>query len=749
VTVIDTLAIARNLRARGFSVIPLDHPDETTTDDPQEVGKVPVVRWKEFQTTPATDDILRRWFGNGHKRNIGIATGRVSGVVVVDADSAEGLEWMRANLPPTPIRTRTAKGEHWFFGHPGPPVRNKARIHTGNAAVKIDIRADGGQVVAPGSKHVTGVIYEPIGTWGSISDLPMFDPSWLELEASASEPEAETRRARERADRKDVLRRARAYLDAIPPAIEGDGGDTHTFQVTCRVVRGFDLNDADALEVLRPWNARCAPPWSESELRDKIAGARKYGTEPIGELASRGLILNPNDPLPSAREFVARAHTIDDTLALRHQSHVFLSYERSAGAYVERDEASVRADLYAFLEPAKRRGEEGKVTPFQPTRSKVENVLDALRAVTNLPASMAAPCWLQNDPGLRPLDVLACPNGLLHIPTRTLHPPTPDFFTLNAIDFAYDPWAPKPRQWFVFLKSLWPEDDESIETVQELFGYLLTPDTRFQKIFLVVGPPRSGKGIKGRILRCLVGERNACSPTLAAFGRDFGKHVLIGKTVALISDARIGGRTDTASVAETLLSISGEDAQTVERKFLPDWNGKLSTRFVLLTNELPRITDVSGALAKRFIVLALQNSFYGKEDLGLYDRLVPELPGILLWALEGRDRLCARGHFRQPASAQELIQEFVDLGSPEATFLRQRTRVEPGASVAQRELFAEWVQWCAENGRDKPGTAQTFGRNVRAALPWVTTRQLGARGEQERHWEGLRLLERAASQSEM
>jgi hypothetical protein len=52
------------------------------------------------------------------------------------------------------------------------------------------------------------------------------------------------------------------------------------------------------------------------------------------------------------------------------------------------------------------------LVPFKPTRSKVENVLDALRAVTNLPASTAAPYWLRNDPGLDPLDMLACPNGL-------------------------------------------------------------------------------------------------------------------------------------------------------------------------------------------------------------------------------------------------------------------------------------------------------------------------------------------------
>jgi putative DNA primase/helicase len=451
------------------------------------------------------------------------------------------------------------------------------------------------------------------------------------------------------------------------------------------------------------------------------------------------LVLNPSDPLPSAREFVARQHTVGRVLTLRHHVGAFYAYE-SGGAYQERDDASMRAALYHFLEPAYRPSDDEDPKRFQPNRAKVENVLDALRAVCNLPGTYRPPCWLAAPHlPLDPFDMLACPNGLLHIPTRTLYPGTPHFFTLNGIDFSYDAAAPPPTHWLAFLASLWPDDAELPATLQEIFGYVLTPDTRQQKIFMLVGPPRSGKGITGRVLRCLVGDRNVCSPTLAAFGRDFGKQVLVGKTLALISDARIGGRTDTAVVAETLLSISGEDAQTVERKFLPDWNGKLAVRFVLLTNELPRLGEVSGALAGRFVILPLTHSFYGREDLELFDRFVPELPGILNWALAGRDRLVARGHFVQPTAAVDVIQELADLASPEATFLREWTRREAGAEVSQKALFEAWKMWAGANGRDHAGTAQTFGRNVRAVLPWVTVGRKGSRGEQERCWKGLRL----------
>ena len=80
------------------------------------------------------------------------------------------------------------------------------------------------------------------------------------------------------ADRKE---RSRSYLSKVPPAIAGQHGDVHTFRTCCRIVRGFGLDDDDALDVLADWNARCQPLWTEAELRDKIRRARTYGCEPI------------------------------------------------------------------------------------------------------------------------------------------------------------------------------------------------------------------------------------------------------------------------------------------------------------------------------------------------------------------------------------------------------------------------------------------------------------------------------------
>ncbi len=92
-----------------------------------------------------------------------------------------------------------------------------------------------------------------------------------------------------------TLERARRYVAAIPPAVAGNGGDAATFRVCCRLVRGFALEDEDALNVLADWNSACTPPWSDEELRAKLQGARRYGREPVGGLLVGSLTHSRSD----------------------------------------------------------------------------------------------------------------------------------------------------------------------------------------------------------------------------------------------------------------------------------------------------------------------------------------------------------------------------------------------------------------------------------------------------------------------
>ena len=189
---------------------------------------------------------------------------------------------------------------------------------------------------------------------------------------------------------------------------------------------------------------------------------------------------------------------------------------------------------------------------------------------------------------------------------------------------------------------------------------------------------------------------------------------------------------------ERLLSISGEDILTVDRKYLSSWTGKLTTRLTILTNELPAIADPSGALAGRFLTLQTENSFYGQEDPNLSETLLGELPGILSWALEGLDRLRERGHFIQPQSGKELVQELEELGSPIRAFIGERCEVGPGHSITIDKLFKAWKKWCASNDNTS-GNKQSFGRDLKAAVLGLKLTQPRVDGKQIRKYQGIHL----------
>ena len=156
-----------------------------------------------------------------------------------------------------------------------------------------------------------------------------------------------------------------------------------------------------------------------------------------------------------------------------------------------------------------------------------------------------------------------------------------------------------------------------------------------------------------------------------------------------------------------------------------------------------------GALASRFIVVALRNSFYECEDPRLFDRLEPELPGILAWALDGWDRLNGRGYFVSPVASAGLIRQFEELNSPVGAFLDACCEVGPKFEEAQRDVFSAWCVWCIDNGRDRPGTAQSFARYLRSRLPRLTAIRLQKGGLRRWYWQGLRLTDQGRKASGM
>lgn len=418
-----------------------------------------------------------------------------------------------------------------------------------------------------------------------------------------------------------------------------------------------------------------------------------------------------SDPLSATKLFVRERHQHAEGSLLRTWHGAF--YRWGAAHWREITEADVKSQLYDFMD--RQPGSD-----YRPDQTRINKVLDALRhaPTVHLDSALMPPCWISGASPAPAADLVACANGLLHLPSRSLFPSSPRFFNLNAVPFDYNPHAPPPAEWLGFLATIWPSDPEAIATLQELFGYLLTPDTSQQKIFLMVGPKRSGKGTIARVLAGMLGPANVAGPTLDSLSKDFGLQPLIGALAAIVSDARISKRADQAQIAEHLLRISGEDRVTVNRKYLPPITMQLATRFLLLSNELPRIADASGAMASRFVIFTMNQSFLGREDPGLTSRLLRELPGVLVWAVEGWHRLRTQGYFKPPASSAAASQELADLGSPIAAFVRDRCVLSPHFEVATDALFVEWCDWCVRN-HSHPGDKITFGRDLGSAFPQI------------------------------
>lgn len=750
---------AESYARRGWSVIPIPHQSK----NPGFKG------WEQMRLSVES---LDQHF-NGHPQNIGVLLGEPSGWLIdVDLDHLRAVELAPQFLPATSaIFGRPGKPRsHWIYRVSAPAATKKFRSKS--AGMLVEFRSTGMQTVFPPSTHESG---ESIG-WDQEDHEPatvepgellecvqrLADAVKVELGEKQSAPEKKkrtktqpqpTRAAQTNVDVADRSARCLAAMLRISITDQRDGSH-RLFVAACRAVE-YDLDDAAALTTIREY-ARQKPfpkSWTDDEIvrriRDAEALCRRgqaFEEDAEGCISLGGrdpqsgrLVLSPKKTLPTAEAYVRDFHLQPEGRSLHCYAGLIMEWRDNR--YSEVEDNAVRQRLQVWLHESlryifNRSTEELELVDYESNPGTVNSALESIRAFTHLPATVASPTWLGDAPkNLPPDEILPCRSTLLHLPTMQHYPATPRYFTVNALEFDPDPAAPQPMAWHQFLHQLFDGDIESLDLLQEWFGYCLTGDTSQQKMMLMVGPKRSGKGTIARVLTRLIGNGNVSGPTTSSLAGPFGLQPLIGKTLAIVSDARFHGE-NIATVVERLLCISGEDTLTVDRKHMTSVTMKLPTRFMFLTNEFPRLTDASGALAGRFVILRFTQSFYGKEDTGLTDRLLGELPGILNWAIEGWRRLRDRGHFVMPTSVRDVVQEIEDLSSPVSAFVRDTCSVGPGHRISVDSLYEAWKRWCEDEGRQAVTTKQTFGRDLAAAIPGISRRRGTA---QQPFYEGIAL----------
>lgn len=251
--------------ARGWSVIIVE---------PR--GKRPLVRWEEFQRRRPDESELRSWLGRRPDANLAVVTGAVSGLVVLDVDPRHGgiaslARWERQHgaLPHTIEAQTGGGGRHLYFAHPGGQLRNRVGLAPG-----LDLRGDGGLVVAPPSLHPSGGCYRWLPGHGPEEARPAPLPGWLLEIARGDTP---------RSGHPLSWWRSRVR-ETVP---EGQRNDTIA-SFTGHLL-WYGLDPAVACELMLCWNRiHCRPPLDDDEVARTVESITRTHVRHHGEQDADG-----------------------------------------------------------------------------------------------------------------------------------------------------------------------------------------------------------------------------------------------------------------------------------------------------------------------------------------------------------------------------------------------------------------------------------------------------------------------------
>lgn len=640
-------------------------------------GKIP--RTQHGLKDASTDaSEIERWWSMWPEANVGIRTGAESGLLVLDVDdehdgygSLRELESRHEHLPETPRLETGGGGAHFYFRQ-ATGVRNSA----GRLGPGLDIRAEDGYVVAPPSLHPSGRRY----VWD-------VEPDELELQPA---PEWLLRELEGRRNGATASGNGTPLAGAIPSGRRN--AELASLAGTMRR-RGMD-EDAIAAALAETNRSRCQPPLAEEEVAAIAASVSRY--EPDNRPAYTDL----GNAQRFAAEYAVRTRHVYE----RRRWIVWDGNRWREDSDGEPRRAAKAVAQSLLAEASTLSGEEQKRAVAHAMRSQSEPRLRAaLELARTEPEIVLRAEQLDADPML-----LSVANGTLELDTGRLRPTDPDDLLTVGAEVAYDPEAGCPR-WLRFLDEVFGGDAELVGFVRRLCGYCLTGDTREHVLAVLHGAGCNGKSTFIATLRRLLGA-HAVAAAFETFmrQRDRGPRNDLARLhrarLVTAAESGEGRRLDEATVKE----ITGGDA--IAARFLYGEHFEFTPQFKLLlvTNHRPKVDGDDDAIWRRLRLVPFEQSFEGREDRDLVDKLEAELPGILAWAVAGclewqRDGLGTAGAVTR-ATAEYRQDEDV-LGA----FLEERC--ELGGETATTELRDAYERFCEDLG-EKPLAANMLGRRL-------------------------------------
>lgn len=738
------LAAALSYAARGWPVFPVHSIRERGTQctcgrrDCGSPGKHP--RTENGLKDATTDErTIRGWWQRWPDAGVAIATGR--GLVVVDIDVHKGgddsyVDARRAlgDVPDTVEVITGSGGRHIYLAAPeGVAVRCSA----GQLGPGLDVRGDGGYVVAPPSLHASGRRYqwELSGDPDDVAVAPMPE-GWL---ARLTAPQ-----------------RGRALGTAAE--VFGEGQRNVGLFSLARSLRAKGLDEEEVEAALQVANARrCAPPLDTREVEsiarsacsvpaglsreyaekkaareadmERAAGRfRDRGTDAPGPVAveideERGAIegemlpaFERGDSVELAREMLAEL-SAGSGHAVVYDRNQFWRYDPHRGVFAELSKAALYRHIASYAGRTIR-GKKPRVLALSDTA--VKGVLGAAAAYAAQPGFFDdAPrgvCFADAWVTARDGEVVAEEHAAAH---RATH----------ALDVRYDT-AARVDQWRAMLRQVFRrevvdevgavvgedlgETEKAISLLQEFAGASLVGMAATWAVCLVlVGPGNDGKSRVLNVLRALFPATAVCSIAPNAWSRGFLLAELAGKRLNVVSELPSGDVQD----GDRFKQVVAGDPVTAERKYEAPFTLVPEAGHVFACNELPGTRDQSRGFWRRFAVIPCTRSFAAHEEVKNIDRLVirEELAGIAAWALEGAARLQREGRYTTPRVSEEAKAEWQADSDQVRQWVAARCAVLPPGTSSWREaglekLYPDYRAWAQSNGHTPLASARLAAR---------------------------------------